>query len=215
MESAKQMQTPRTVKFNFDNVFGVKGTNAQPAAPRARSSYSSGEVDAIRKESLAQGKADTEASALALQAKTLGAIAHSLTTVIAQFDAAVLALRQDSAQLALAVGRKLAEHALAAYPLEEVRTLLADCLHKMHGEPRMVVRVPPGCADEIRAGIDRLCEQQGFTGRVVVIAEPALSGADCRVEWADGGVERDLSATYAAIEQSAERWRASTSAEEN
>ena len=102
MESAKQMQTLRTVKFNFDTVFGAKGTTAQPAAPRARSSYSSGEVDTIRKESLAQGKADTEASALAQQAKPLGAIAHSLTTVIAQFDAAVLAMRQDSAQLALA-----------------------------------------------------------------------------------------------------------------
>jgi flagellar assembly protein FliH len=215
MESAKHMQPLRTVKFNFDNVFGARDAGAHTPTPRARSSYSADEVEAIRKESLSQGKADKEASALALQAQTLGAIAHSLTTVIAQFDAAVTALRQDSAQLALAVGRKLAEHALAAYPLDEVQTLLAGCLHKMHGEPRMVVRLAPGCAEAVRADIDRLCEQHGFAGRVVVIAEAALNGADCRVEWADGGIERDMSATFAAIEQCAARWRASTSAEEN
>ena len=136
MESAKHMQPLRTVKFNFDNVFGAKDGGAQASAPRARSSYSADEVEMIRKDSLSQGKADVEAAALALQAQTLGAIAHSLTTVISQFDATVTALRQESAQLALAVGRKLAEHALAAYPLDEVQALLADCLHKMHGEPR-------------------------------------------------------------------------------
>jgi flagellar assembly protein FliH len=214
MESAKHMQPHRTVKFNFDNVFGAKGEIAKAAAPRARSSYSSDEVEIIRKDCMAQGKADAEALAQALQAQTLGAIAHSLTTVISQFDAAVSTMRQDSAELALAVGRKLAEHALASYPLEEVRTLLADCLHKMHGEPRIVVRLAPGCAESIRTEIDRLCEQHGFAGRVVVIAEPIFNGADCRIEWADGGIERDMSATFAAIEQCAERWRATTSAQE-
>ncbi|MEQ1863174.1 MAG: FliH/SctL family protein [Micropepsaceae bacterium] len=208
------MQPLRTVKFNFDNVFGAKDTGAQAAAPRARSSYSADEVELIRKESQSKGKADAEAAALALQAQTLGAIAHSLTTVISQFGATVTAMRQESAQLALAVGRKLAEHALTAYPLEEVQTLLADCLHKMHDEPRIVVRLAPDGAEAIRAEIDRLCEQHGFAGRVVVIAEPVFSGADCRIEWADGGIERDMSATFAAIEQCAERWRATTSAEE-
>ena len=214
MESAKHMQPLRTVKFNFDNVFGAKDAGAQAATPRARSSYSADEVELIRKESLSKGKADTQAAALALQAQTLGAIAHSLTTVISQFDATVAAMRQESAQLALTVGRKLAEHALAAYPLQEVQALLAGCLHKMHGEPRMVVRLAPGSADSIRPEIDRLCEQHGFAGRVVVIAEPTFGGADCRIEWADGGIERDTSATFAAIEQCAERWRVTTSAEE-
>jgi flagellar assembly protein FliH len=209
------MQSPRTVKYNFDNEFGAKEAAARATVVRARSSYSADEVEIIRKESLAQGKADTEAMARALQAQTLGAIAHSLTTVIAQFDQTVLTMRQESAQLALAVGNKLAGYALEAFPLDEVRGLLADCLHKMHAEPRLVVRLAANAAKAIRAELDALCEQQGFAGRVIVIAEPALRGADCRIEWADGGVERDTTATFAAIEQCAERWRTSTSAEEN
>ena len=135
--------------------------------------------------------------------------------VIAQADAAVAAMRQESALLALEVGRKLAASALAAYPVKEVEELLADCLHKLHNEPRLVVHASPDCAEAIRADIDTMCEKHGFAGRVIVIAEESLTGADCRIEWADGGIERDLASTFASIEQSAERWRASTSAEEN
>jgi flagellar assembly protein FliH len=117
--------------------------------------------------------------------------------------------------LALQVGRKLADNALAAYPLKEVESLVADCLHKLHSEPRLVVRTSSDCADALRTDIDAMCEKHGFAGRVIVIAEPSLTGADCRVEWAEGGIERDLASTCASIEQCAERWRASTSAEEN
>ena len=209
------MSQPQPTKFNFDNVFGTKGGATPTAAPRARSTFSAAEVETIRQEMFLQGKGDAEALSAALRAQTLGAIAQSLTIVVSQFDAAVVAMRQESAALALAVGRKLAETALAAFPMTEVEALVADCLHKLHNEPRLVIRVPADCADPIRADIDALCTQHGFDGRVIIIAEPALAGADCRVEWANGGIERDLASTFASIEQSAERWRASTSAEEN
>jgi flagellar assembly protein FliH len=208
-------QTPRPVKFNFDNVFGAKGAATQQAAPRARSSFSSDEVEAIRKETFQQGKADTEAAAAALKAQALSAVAGAMTTVIKQFDAAVLAMRQESALVALQVGRKMAEAALAHFPEKEVEAIVAECLHKLHREPRLVVRLSSACADALRADIDAMCQAQGYAGRVIIMAEPALAGADCSVEWADGGVERDMAETFAVIEQSAERWRASTSAEEN
>ena len=207
-------EQPRPVKFNFDNVFGSKGA-AAPAAPRARSSYSATEVEAIRGEMLAQGKSDAEAVATAARATALGAIAHGLTAIIGQMDATAAALREESAALALEVGCKLANAALAALPLKEVEALVADCLHKLHREPRLVVRASSECAEALRQDIDALCQEHGYAGRVIIIAEPALSGADCRVEWADGGVERDLSLASTAIEECFSRWRATPSVEEN
>ncbi len=208
------MSQARPVKFNFDNVFGTKGS-AQGAAPRARSTYSSDEVEAIRKETFAQGKADTEAQAGALRAATMGAVAQRLNALIGAMDGTLLTLRQESAALALQVARKLAESALAAFPEKEVEALVADCLHKLHREPRLVVHVSTACAEALRADIDALAQQHGYTGRVVILAEPGLTGADCRVEWADGGIERDLAETFATIEQCAERWRSSNSSEES
>ena len=209
------MQTPQPVRFNFDNVFGAKDASDQSAAPRARSTYTAAEVEAIRAEALLQGKNDSDAMSSALRAKALTFVAQNLTSVIAHADASIAVIRQESAQLALAVGRKLAECALAAFPAKELEELVAGCLHKMHAEPRLVVRASPICAEILRGEIDEMCTKQGFAGRVIVIAEPSLAGTDCRIEWADGGIERDVNATFAAIEQNAERWRASTSAEEN
>jgi flagellar assembly protein FliH len=124
-------------------------------------------------------------------------------------------MREDSAMIAIEVGRKLAQVALEAYPLKEVEALLADCLNKLHREPRIVVRVSQASAEALREDIDRLCAEHGFAGRVVIMAEPALVGSDCRIEWADGGVERDLATALAAIEKSAETWRATTPTEES
>jgi len=205
------MQQPRAVKFNFDNVFGQKGSGTAPT----RSSYSPEEVETIRRDTLAEGKAAVEAQAAAASATALSAIAQGLSEIIAQMDAAFTALRQDSAQVALDVARKVATNALRASPLTEVEALVADCLHKLHREPRLVVRLSPDCAEALRADIDALCQQHGYAGRVVIVPEPALTAADCRVEWADGGIERDLAATFAAIDETFDRWRTSPSAEEN
>lgn len=205
------MQQNRPVKYNFDTVFGSKGASAA----HARSSYSSEEVEAIRRDTFAKGKADTEAQAAAARAATLGAVAEGLMRMIGEFDTVVRTMRDESAALAVEVGRKLAEVALAAAPLKEVEALVAECMHKLHREPRLVVRVAPACAEELRADIDRLAAEHAFAGRVVILAEPALGCADCRVEWADGGIERDLAQTYAAIEQGYARWRASNPTEES
>lgn len=205
------MQQNRPVRYNFDTVFGSKGVGAA----HARSSYSSDEVEAIRRDTFAQGKADTEAQAAAARAATLGAIAQGLVRMLGEFDAVVRTMRDESAALAVEVGRKLAEVALAAAPLKEVEAMIAECMHKLHREPRLVVRVAPACAEELRADIDRLAAEHAFAGRVVILAEPALGAADCRIEWADGGVERDLAQTCAAIEQGYARWRASNPTEES
>lgn len=208
------MQTTRPIKYNFDTVFGSKGAPASASAP-VRSSYSSDEVEAIRRDVFAQGKADTHAQAAAAQAATLSAVANGLAATIGKLDAAVLAMRQESAALALNVGRKLAATALESFPMREVEALVADCLNKLHQEPRIVIRVSQACAELLRNDIDTLCQTHGFAGRVVVLAEPALNGADCRIEWADGGIERDLADTFATIEQCAERWRSSPAREES
>jgi len=207
------MQENRPVKFKFDTVFGSNGAPAQKAA-HTRSSYSSEEVETIRKETFAQGKGDAEAKSAAARAAATGAIAQAMMRMLGEVDKTVLSIREQSAELALAVARRIAGAALDAFPLKEVEGLVADCLNKLHREPRIVVRVAEASAEQLRADIDAMCEQHGFTGRVVVLGEKTLQGADCRIEWADGGIERDLTETYAAIDECAERWRASLSNKE-
>ena len=43
-------------------------------------------------------------------------------------------------------------------------------------------------------------KQRGFEGRLSVQPDASVARGDCRIEWADGGVNRDTATTLAAIE---------------
>jgi flagellar assembly protein FliH len=88
-------------------------------------------------------------------------------------------------------------------------------MHKLHQEPRLVIRVSQSTADFIKGQIESLCEQHGFSGRVIVMPDAGMTGAACRIEWAEGGVEQDLEATFVAIQEHVTRWQTSGSNEEN
>lgn len=208
-------QAPKPAKFNFDTVFGTKGAPTTSSQTRARSAYSAEEVEQIRREAFAAGKQAASAETTHAQAVALSAIAQGTHALIQQFDAQLQSLRVQSADLALAVGRKLAGAALAVAPNDEVLGFISECMHKLHQEPRLVIRVAPATADFIKGQVDALSEQHGFAGRVIVMADPAMAGAACRIEWADGGVEQDLEATFTAIQERVARWKTSGSNEEN
>jgi flagellar assembly protein FliH len=53
------------------------------------------------------------------------------------------------------------------------------------------VRVGEGVLGEIRPKLEEMAESCGFTARLIVIGDPELGASDCRIEWAEGGVERD------------------------
>ena len=204
-----QASAPRATKYTFDTVFGETAPSPLSSASRARSSYSADEVERIRMDTFAAGKADAEAHASTLNAAAMTNIGASL----ARLHEIETVMRAESVDLALAVARKLAEAALNAFPLREIEEVVVDCLHKLHNEPRLVVRVPAEMTDALQAEVHGLADRHGFAGRIVVLPEPGLRGADCRVEWAGGGLERDLGANLAAIDEAVARWRTLIEAE--
>ena len=54
-----------------------------------------------------------------------------------------------------------------------------------------------------------MAKQSGFQGRLVILAEPDIATGDCRIEWADGGVVRERTATDAKISELVGRYIAS------
>jgi flagellar assembly protein FliH len=177
--------------------------------------YSADEVELIRKEAFAAGKLEAASESAHIQALSLTAVSQSVGTLIQQFDATISALRIDSAQLALAVGKKLADAALATVPGEELVGFISDCMHKLHLEPRLVIRVSPDTAEYVKSQIEPLGDRNGFSGRVIVLVEPSLSSASCRIEWADGGVELDPTATYESIQHQVNRWHSARTSQES
>jgi flagellar assembly protein FliH len=53
--------------------------------------------------------------------------------------------------------------------------------------------------------ISAIAHEEGYEGRVMIAADPAIRGADCRIEWRGGGSERSEAAIEAALDVLIER----------
>ena len=54
--------------------------------------------------------------------------------------------------------------------------------------------------------IEEIARARGFEGRLAVMSDETLAPGDCRIEWADGGITRDSSATASAIDEMVARY---------
>lgn len=207
------MTATPNARFNFDTVFGEDGEVVR-AAPRQRpkTSFTPDEVEAIRQEAYAQGTQSAEAAANMALANALKSASAYAAELLKRQDAKAEAMRADASQLAVAAARRVAGHALAHYPMAEIEAAISRTLHDYHGEARLVVRLNPSLVAPLQAKLPKMIEAEGFIGRVVLAGDASLRGADCRVEWADGGLERDLDAIFAAMEAEIERWHAAEAA---
>lgn len=57
-------------------------------------------------------------------------------------------------------------------------------------EARIVVRVHDSMLDAVVNRLPQIKDGEAFAGKVIVLADEAVAAGDCKVEWADGGLER-------------------------
>ncbi len=56
-----------------------------------------------------------------------------------------------------------------------------------------------------RRELDDLAAGCGYQGKLVLLADPSLDADDCRIEWADGGAERDTGSAWRELEAAIEQ----------
>jgi flagellar assembly protein FliH len=194
-------------KFMFDTSFG-EPESAEPMAPRAtpERNFSEEELAAAceqaRAEGLAAGLEQSRGEVEGIVAAALGEVARRMASA----QEAAQGLRKDATQMALVIARKLAGALMAREPMAEIEAFVSDCLADAVDEPRVVIRVNEALLAHMAARVDALSAGSGFAGQIVVLAEDSLSGTDCRVEWADGGAERDEAQLASQIEAAVARY---------
>lgn len=195
-------------KFTFDQHFddAPAAARAHTAAPKTKKFYTPEEVEAVRAEAYERGRGSLEAIAAQAQSLALGQIAEGAMTALGALDAMAAEARAMALRTALAAARRIAGVALDRFPLDVVEETVAHCLAQAAQEPRIVVRVAERLAEPLKARLTALADEAGFAGRVVVAAEPRLAAADCRLEWSDGGVERDSAVLADHIEGALQRY---------
>ncbi|MHA6297019.1 FliH/SctL family protein [Devosia sp. CAU 1758] len=194
-------------RFTFDLDLEPRGARkaAPPPVPTIPEDVVAQLIANAREEAYAEGLRAGEQNAASMAAQAIAAAAGSLATQSAKMTVALDEARnehhQEAVELALSVGRKLALHLVARFPLGELEALVAECLPSLTGVPHLVIRCHPDLADAIRDTATGQMAHAGFAGRLVVMGDPEIRLGDGRLEWVDGGLVRDIADTSRQIDR--------------
>ena len=185
-------------KFLFDEDFasGERPTITLVEAERRRADA---ESVAYRK-GFAAGQVQAQGEATERVAAALAVIADGLARIERVLAGIEAQLETEAVDVAVAVGRKLATELIAREPFTEIGALASECFRQLVATPHVAVRIGPDIYDEAKHKLDEIAALHGFQGRLSVLSDASLLAGDCRIEWAEGGVDRDRTAAFAAID---------------
>ncbi len=199
-------------KFLFDTSFDAERSEKAKAAAAAQAAaaeppaptFSEEELEAARQGAFAEGKAAGLAEAEASQAKRLAVAVEGMPQL---FDRLALDFaeeaderRRETLEAALTVVRKLFPELARVSGLDEIVAVVAACLERLRDEPRLVIRCADEDLDPLKEKIEQSAARSGFEGKLVFLADERLAPGDLRIEWADGGAERDQAALWKEID---------------
>jgi flagellar assembly protein FliH len=196
------MKTAAKYLFDEDFASGEKPTITLVEAERRRAdaesiAYRNGFAAG---QTQAQGEiAQQTASALAVIADGLDRIHRALAGIEAR-------LETEAVEVAVAVAGKLAPELIAREPFAEISALATECFRHLVKTPHVSVRISTELYTEAKDKLEEIAQARGFEGRLVVQPDAALATGDCRIEWSEGGVNRDRAATLAAIDEVVARY---------
>jgi flagellar assembly protein FliH len=201
-----------TAKYLFDEDFsgGAKPTITLVEHERRRADAES----VAYRSGFAAGQAQAASETAQHVATMLGVIADGLERLDRALAGIEARLEIEAVEVAVAVAAKLAPELVAREPLAEISALATECFRHLVSTPHVVVRVGPDTYEAAKEKLAYIAQARGFEGRLVVHADTHLAAGDCRIEWADGGVNREEAAVRASIEEAVGRYVAARTAAE-
>jgi flagellar assembly protein FliH len=180
-------------KFTFDTEFLGKEDRRAPAArARQKQTLTIEELDNLKTLARLEGENNAQARASEAVERAILALTQSVDAALQASHNEIEMVREEAAQLALAMAVKIAAAAMAELPAAEVEGALRRAMHQAIGEPRITLRASAQAAEVLEPAMAEIAHQEGYEGRVVVATDPGLNAGDCRIEWRGGGAERSV-----------------------
>jgi len=188
-------------KFLFDQSFDQTDASRPAVARKAppplppEPTFSKAELDAAHTAGMEAGRAtalvDAAQAAETRAADALAALSARLSALLAARDSEVAAAQRHAIEAMREVLRKLAPALSRKAPLIELEEFITQCLRDAFDEPRLVLRIADSAFEAVQQRLAALTAATAFAGKVVLLADETLEQGDARVEWAEGGAERD------------------------
>jgi len=171
--------------------------------------FSEEEVIAAQQTAFEEGKtagiAEANAQFEHLIATALTQISQNIPTVFQQHSQT----QEEHEAHALSVANAVTKKIIPAYAekngLDEIIHVVSQCLEPLRAEPRIIVKVHESLQADLQEKLTQIAEQMGFDGRVVVMGYEDIIAGDCRVEWSEGGADRNSEEIWQQIDEIIER----------
>jgi flagellar assembly protein FliH len=184
-------------KYAFETEFAPDGEIVREAAKRITPE----EVTSASSEGYERGRNDAVAQAERRTAAALEAIADAASGVLTRLDVESQAMRTEAARVAMAAAQKIAGAALEAFGLERAQRAVEAAMDTLRHQPRLVVKLPPDMAEQLKPRITEMCETHAYASAVLVRAEPGLKHGEVVIDWSDGVITMDPADAAKRIEE--------------
>ena len=201
--TANAIKSPQ--KYLFDTSFELEDEAPKPAEDTPQPEFFGEDLDRARAEGHAEGVEAGRAQALQAIESTVAQTLESMAQCLPGLQQSLDALRDRQAhaavEVAAALVRKMFPRLARDHGLSEIDAVVKEAMARLRDEPRIVVRVSDALLDVVEKRCGALAKTAGFEGRIVFLAEDGMAAGDVRIEWADGGAERDSERSWHEIDE--------------
>ena len=196
------MSPPAKFLFDVDFAAGAERKQAEPTVTLAEHAVKLAEAEtSAHRRGYAEAQADAKVEHDRRIADAMERIAANLAEANNALNAIETRLECEAVEVAVAVAMKLSPALIAREPFAEISALASECFRQLIAAPHVAIRVNDALYATAKEKLDDIVRAKSFEGRLVVLAEPEIAVGDCRIEWADGGINRDSAAADAVISE--------------
>jgi len=165
--------------------------------------FSEEEVEIARQQGFEAGKEEGLAATLEVLTRqineTLLKADEKLLAAFQTQDSVNQELSRAAHSLAMGICKKMMPAMAKQHSFDEVEKVIEEVFAKAIEEPRITLSVHSDIAEAVEVRVSELAKEKGYEGRFFVRADEALEASDCRIDWANGGSERNTQELWANI----------------
>lgn len=169
-------------KYAFETEFAADGKIVTQAPKK----FDADEVESERKAAYKRGADDAVAQAERQTAAALQALGEKITALLGKLDSERQAMREEAARVALAAARKIAGAALDGFGADRAAIAIESVMDVLRHHPRLVVKLSPEAAENLKPRIDEMAELHGYGGAILVRPQPDMRAGEVSIDWSDG-----------------------------
>ena len=172
-------------------------------AEKITPTYSEEEVESARQQGFEAGRKEgLEANAEVITkqiSETLININETINSLFKAQENYNQELSHDANSLAISIFKKMMPALAKRHSFEEVDLVLNEAFEKFIEEPKITLIVHPDIANAIEERFGEIAKNRGYEGKIVIQTNENIGPSDCRIDWINGGTERNTTELWAEI----------------